>query len=167
MTQQHSEFPDDQEDSDGSSGSSGSGDFGRPQLKPNLDTLFDPTSALSEGGDEGQGGGGGSSAPLRPVESFGEWDLHTDSLMLYHRRLKKRLMLEQLNTPSKMMKVVVALAMQSGWDTEHLIRGMDSAAMKRFGKPLYQIISMAQDTATLDWRQGMLKTDLGKPSFHS
>ena len=80
--------------------------------------------------------------------------------MLFHRQLKKRLMLEQLNAPSKMMKVVVALATQPGphgqWDIEHLLKALDAAAQRRFAKGLYQIASMSNDAAKLDWRQGTL-----------
>lgn len=137
------------------------------RLKPNLETLFDPAAALAEGspsddGSEGRGSGG-HDIPI----TVGEWEYHADSIMLYHRRLKKRLMLEQLNSPTKMMKVIVALATQTGWETENLIRAMDVAAQKRFGKPLYQLVSFSQDSATFDWKSGQVRPENPKaPGSH-
>lgn len=78
--------------------------------------------------------------------------------MLFHRQHKKRLMLEQLNAPSKVMRVVVALATQPGqlgqWDIEGLLKALDAVAKRRFSKGLYQLASMSSDTAKLDWRRG-------------
>lgn len=149
---------------EGEQGEGGGGDgFGSPRLKPNVEALFDPQAAVAEGAlpdesGEGAAGSGGSGAPL----SVGEWEYHPDAIMLYHRRLKKRLMLEQLNSPTKMMKVIVALATQKGWETENLIRAMDLAAQKRFGKPLYQLVSFSQDTATFDWKSGQVRPEANR-----
>lgn len=146
-----------------------SGGFGSPRLKPNLETLFDPAAALAEGApsDESEGGSGGGGAGSESPVKVGEWEYHADSIMLYHRRLKKRLMLEQVNSPTKMMKVIVALATQSGWETENLIRAMDLAAQKRFGKPLYQLVSLSQDSATFDWKSGQVRPEVMKsPGSH-
>lgn len=149
------------EDEDGEGegdGESGSGDFGRPQLKPNLEALFDPSTVLAEsqGGDHAEP----TSPPPEGVERFGEWDLRAASLMLYHRQMKKRLMLEQLDAPSKMMKVIVALATQphaaGQWDIEHLVKALDHATHKKFGKGLYQIASLSSDASKLDWRTGTM-----------
>lgn len=148
------------------SGEGGGGEgFGSPRLKPNVEALFDPHAALAEGvpsdetGDGRSGKGSGEAgAPL----SVGEWEYHADAIMLYHRRLKKRLMLEQLNSPTKMMKVIVALATQKGWETENLIRAMDLAAQTRFGKPLYQLVSLSQDSATFDWKSGQVRPETGR-----
>ena len=151
--QTHVEGEDDDE------GKSGSGDFGRPQLKPNLETLFDPTALLAEtqSGEHAEMGQG-----LADVENFGQWELRASSLMLYHRQLKKRLMLAQLDAPLKMMKVIVALSTQShadsDWDVENLVKAMDYAAHKNFGRGLYVLIGLANDTARLDWKAGTVGT---------
>jgi hypothetical protein len=144
-----------EDDDDGKS--EGEGDFGRPELKPNLEALFDPASVIAEGSPEGEERAGA----LPPgVELFGQWELRESSLMLFHRQRKKRLMLERLNAPSEMMRVVVALATQAGpqgqWDIENLLRALDAATQRKFSKGLYQIASMSNDTAKLDWRQGTL-----------
>lgn len=141
-------------DGDGE-GEGGSGDFGRPQLKPNLEALFDPSVALAEShaGEQGD-----ASAGSCDVEHFGQWELHAASLMLYHRQLKKRLMLRQLDAPSKMMKVIVALSTQShaasDWDVEHLVKALDHAANRKFGRGLYHLIGLSSDTSRLDWMSG-------------
>ncbi len=140
-----------EEDGDGK----GSGEFGSPKFKPNLEKLFDPESAIAEGRSEGESGDASGSGDHR-VASFGDWEHHEHSLMLYHRKLKKRLMLEQLNHPSKMMKVIVALATQSGWDSENLVRAMDDAAQKNFGRNLYALIAMVHDSSSLDWKKGVV-----------
>lgn len=154
-----------QETDEEGEGESGSGDFGRPQLKPNVEALFDPAAVLAE-----SPGGEASDAPSSPaegVEHFGDWELRTASLMLYHRQMKKRLMLEQLDAPSKMMKVIVALATQQHaagqWDIEHLIKALDHATHKKFGKGLYQIASMSTDSSKLDWRTGTLAAESPRP----
>lgn len=143
--------PEDDEDGDGESGT---GDFGRPQLKPNLEALFDPDAVIAES----QGSEAAEQGSAAGVERFGDWELRTSSLMLYHRQLKKRLMLEQLDAPSKMMKVIVALSTQSqpraNWDVEHLVKALDHAAQKKFGRGLYQLVGLATDGAKLDWRLG-------------
>lgn len=142
------------DDEDDGEGESGSGDFGRPQLKPNLDTLFDPVSVISEAHAEATELG-----PDPGIGRFGSWELHETSLMLFHRQLKKRLMLAQLDSASKMMKVIVALSVQPAsvaWDIENLIKAMDHASQKRFGKGLYHIAGMVNDSARLDWHKGTL-----------
>lgn len=149
--------PSDPNGSDSGEEGKGSGSFGSPKLKPNLDKLFDPASAIAEDsqGEEGSGSSGGSGLPER-VTVFGEWEHRESSLMLYHRTMRKRLMLEQLNHPSKMMKVIVALATQSGWDSENLVRAMDDAAQKHFGRNLYALIAMVHDSSSLDWKKGVV-----------
>lgn len=142
-------------------GKSGSGDFGRPELKPSLEALLEPHSKEEGRGESGEGSSGSAA-----VENFGHWELHEGSLMLFHRQHKKRLMLEQLNAPSKVMRVVVALATQPGepgqWDIEGLLKALDAVAKRRFSKGLYQLASMSSDTAKLDWRRGTVAEREGR-----
>lgn len=168
MSQKENHLEDDEE---GKSSGSGSAAF---RLKP-TEALFDPEAALSEGHPSEDASGGNSEQGSMGDQGgasivVGEWVYYSDNIMLYHRRLKKRLMLEQLNSPTKMMKVIVALATQTGWETENLIRAMDLAAQKRFGKPLYQLMSFTQDSATFDWKSGQVRADNEKgrsaPSTH-
>lgn len=140
-------------DEDDGDGESGSGDFGRPQLKPNLEALLDPASAAAAEEQADPAGAG------LGVERFGSWELHETSLMLFHRQLRKRLMLAQLDSASKMMKVVVALSLQPAsvaWDIENLVKAMDHASHKKFGKGLYHIAGLVNDSARLDWHKGTL-----------
>lgn len=157
--------PEGDEDGDGESGS---GDFGRPQLKPNLEALFDPATVLAE--SQGVDGSESAGAQSDGVERFGDWELRTATLMLYHRQMRKRLMLEQLDAPSKMMKVIVALATQpqtaGQWDIENLVKALDHATHKKFGKGLYQIASMSSDSSKLDWKNGTL-APLDPPKLHA
>lgn len=157
----------DEDDEDGE-GKSGSGGGSPPQLKP---VLAEDGSGLSSG-DEGSGGSGGKSGsaggsgePPPPDASciFGPWEFHARSIMLYNRAHKRRMMLEQLDSPSKLMKVIVALGAQNGWDVDNLVKSMDHAARQRFGKTLYQVFSHVQDTATIDWKKGSLKPEPEAP----
>lgn len=137
---------------EGEDGKSGSGDFGRPQLKPNLEALFDPAAfAQEEKGDGTQAG---------ETQTFGAWEIQESSLTLFNKQKLKKLRLEELNAPSKLLKVVVGLATQNhggqSWDIENLIKAMDAVAQSRFGKTLYQLASLSNDAARLDWRQGTL-----------
>jgi hypothetical protein len=152
------------EEDGGDEGESGKGDFGRPELKPNLETLFDAVNANADAQvvtDNTSSTGG--------IGLFGAWELHESSLMLFHRQLKKRLMLAQLDSASKMMKVIVALSTQPAsvaWDIEHLIKAMDHASQKKFGKGLYHIAGMVSDSARLDWEKGTL-TSIELPKSHT
>ena len=144
------------EDPDDEEGKTGKGE-GAPNLKPaHLDLLFDPHSTLSE---------------ERFVQNkeqmmvFGDWQLNMVSLLLYHEKNKKRLMIEALDSPSKMMKVIVALSMQGNWDTENLVRAMDRAAQIRFTKGLYHLLTLTHDTYKLDWRDGTLKAESARHSL--
>lgn len=142
-----------EDDETGGEGEKGSG--GGPTLKPDQ-SLFDPSAALADGSDARSEGS-------RPVEHRGEWEFYPDGIMLYHRARKKRLMLEQLNTPTKMMKVIVALGSQPGWDADNLIKALDRAAQERFKKSLYQVISLSHDSASLDWRSGAIRPEAERP----
>lgn len=158
----------DNDDTDDDDGKSGSGDFGRPQLKPNLETLLGvaiPPDGIESSIDD-------LSASLSSPEKFGAWELHEQSLMLYHRQLKKRLLLSQLDVPSKMMKVIIALSTQQNnagsWEIENLVKAMDHATTQKFGKGLYQIAGLSSDHAKLDWAQGKLtaNVDVKNPTHH-
>lgn len=155
----NNQAPRDNDKDDGEDGESErGGDFGKPELKPNLEALFDPASVIREG--HGLGTEHDPKTAYGGVETYGSWEYHEKALMLFHKNLKKRLMLEQLNAPSKMMRVVAALATQtqhSGqWDIDNLLKAMDAASHRRFGKGLYQISCLSSDNASLDWRNGTL-----------
>lgn len=152
---------DDDEDGKGSSGSES------PKLKPNIALLLDSASAIAENFDkkssessDGSASGESSSGKTANIPNeniiFGAWQYHHGQLMLYNQQLHKKLMLESLDTPTKLLKVIVGLGVQKGWDTENLIKTLDAAATKNFNKPLYHLISQTKDTATIQWKKGTL-----------
>jgi|SRR5476651_66321 len=152
--------PADEDDEEGK-GKSGGG--GAPKLKP---ALAEDGSGLvssddsSGSGSSGKSGGGSGEPPLPDLSSiFGPWEFHSGSIMLYNRAHKRRMKLEELNSPSKVMKVIIALGSQKGWDADNLVKALDHAARQRFGKTLYQVFSHVQDTATIDWKKGSLKPE--------
>jgi hypothetical protein len=158
----------DKDDTDEDDGKSDSGGFGRPQLKPNLDNLLG--GAIP--GDTTEPGFDDLSESFSPPEQFGAWELHEKSLMLYHRQLKKKLLLSQLDVPSKMMKVIIALSTQPNsagcWEIENLVKAMDYATTQKFGKGLYQIAGLSSDHAKLDWTQGKLtaNAEIKNAAYH-
>ena len=150
--------PKDEQDDD--EGESGSGDFGKPQLKPNLEALFDASQTNIENPETQASNDAPNSDCAKAKDTFGSWEYHENSLMLFHKNLKKRLRLEQLNAPSKILKIVVALATtteNSGlWEIDNLVKALDAAIHKKFAKGLYQIANMSNDNARLDWHKGTL-----------
>ena len=155
MNQAKSPLTDDQIEDEGKSGS---GDFGKPQLKPNLEALFAHPGEMSD-----------SSVNITDQQnssktetSFGSWAYHESSLTLFHKNLRKKLNLEQLNAPSKILKIVVALSTtteDSGkWEIDNLVKALDSAVQKKFNKSLYQIANLSNDQAHLDWQKGTFVT---------
>jgi hypothetical protein len=152
--------PSDEDDKDGGDEGRGGEGAGAPRLKPNLDEPLGQGDA-GEGGGEGSGGEEGDGSPPRPDElhCFGPWEFHASKLMLYNRLQKRRLMLEKLNSPSSVMRVIVALGTQQGWDADNLVKSLDHAARARFGKTLYQVFAHVQDAATIDWKKGSLKPE--------
>lgn len=146
--------PKEQQDDD-EEGSGGSGGFGSPKLKPNLEQLFDPQSVIHAHKDQG--------TSQEIPQGFGCWQYHHQQLMLYNYKLHKKLMLEALDTPTKLLKVIVGLGVQQGWDTENLIKTLDLAAMHNFNKPLYNLISQTKDTVVIQWKDGTIHDVVSKP----
>lgn len=174
MNQVNSENKQDDDDDDEGKGSSGSES---PKLKPNLAQLLDSASTIAEnfdkkssessdGSSSGESSGGKNSNIPNENIIFGAWQYHHGQLMLYNQQLHKKLMLESLDTPTKLLKVIVGLGVQKGWDTENLIKTLDAAASKNFNKPLYHLISQTKDTATIQWKKGALIENEPHELFH-
>lgn len=150
-----SQIEQDENEEDGSEGDqeSGSGSLGSPKLKPNLEQLMDPeAAAAADAGGEGRL----SSDGQHSEDTFGDWRYQKEQLMLFNNKLRKKLMLAEMDSPNKLLKVIIGLGTQQGWDTENFVKALDYAAQQRFNKPLYQVISPAKDSLMLDWKSGTL-----------
>lgn len=134
------------DDEKGKAGEAGGG----PALRPDLESLLE-----GKGREDGEGGskGGGESAK-EPSESFGDWDFYADSLLLWNRRRKRKLLLEQLDSASKITKMSVALGIQGGWDTDSMMKALDSASQSKFKKSFYHLVSSLHEAARIDWAGG-------------
>lgn len=148
----------DNKEDDDDEGSGGSGSFGSPKLKPNLEQLFDPQSVIHPHKAHAL------STSQEVPQGFGCWQYHPQQLMLYNYKLHKKLMLEALDTPTKLLKVIVGLGVQQGWDTENLIKTLDLASNHNFNKPLYNLISQTKDTVVIQWKEGTLHEVTNKPN---
>ena len=147
----YSSLPENNEEEDGKDGDSGkSGDGesgGGPVLKPDIESLLDPSKGTSEGEAE---------RAAKEQAIFGDWILLHEKMILWNSQKKRKLMLEQLDSFSKITKMLVVLGTQDGWDLENLMKALDSAANKKFGKNLYSMVSQLNDRTRMDWSDGRI-----------
>ena len=141
-----------EEESDGEGEGKGK-QGGNPALTPNP-SLFDPKSALYDSKARNCAVHGQISQPHQDSEAFGAWSLDKATLCARHAERNKSLNVESLDTPGKMMKVIVALSVQGNWDTENLVKALDRASRIRFEKDLYHLVSLMHDNCSLDWKTG-------------
>ena len=139
---------------------------GNPALTPNP-SLFDPKNALYDSKTRNCAVHGQIPPPNPDAVSFGAWSLDTATLCARHAERNKSLNVESLDTPGKMMKVIVALSVQGNWDTENLVKALDRASRLRFEKDLYHLVSLMHDNCSLDWKTGEILREEPHRSDHA
>lgn len=107
----------------------------------------------NEEGDEGSDSSGSRNlSPPWFLPEPGAWLYERNKKFVYHKALSKKILLEDLNSSQKVIRLLVALENDKHMDADGLIIALEEAAYDCFQKTLSNVLSDFSDGSAIQWK---------------
>lgn len=100
-----------------------------------------------EGDASGEGGAGGEGAP----DLIAGWHYRSDLGQIHHSSRKKRILLSDLDTGLKIIRLLAAIEARPELDVDGLIDALEFASWDRYGQDLGATLEAHSGNLTLTW----------------
>lgn len=110
-----------------------------------------PVNDTDEGDEGSESSGSRNFSPPWFLPEPGAWLYEKSKKFVYHKALSKKILLEDLNSSQKVIRLLVALENDKNMDADGLIIALEEAAYDCFHKSLSSVLSDFSDGTAIQW----------------